>query len=87
MSKNIIFEELTKEERLLLLRAFDYDIDKKGNILTPSKMLIKSKESLDTFLNIDNIALTPGSLEIIEGTPISISKYLREKVEINADKC
>ena len=27
MTKTIIFEELGKEERILLLRAFEYDVD------------------------------------------------------------
>ena len=83
MSREIIFEELGKLERILLLKAFDYDVDDKGYILTPTKMKIPSKEFPDNFIHINQVALIPGSLEVIDGTPISISRFIREKVEVN----
>ena len=81
MPKEIIFEELTKEEKVLILRAFEYDVDSKGNVMNPGGSKIPSKETPNTFLNLDNIALFPGSLNVVESTPASISKFIREKLE------
>lgn len=81
MPKNIIFEELNKEERILLLKAFDYDVDSEGFILSPSGSKIPSKEVPSTFIHINNVALTPGTLEVIDGTPTAISKFIRERLE------
>lgn len=78
MPKQIIFEELGKEERTLLLRAFDYDVDENGNILNASGAKIPSQENPNVFLHVETAALTPGSLEVRDGTPSSISKFLRE---------
>ena len=76
---NIDFEELGKEERKILLRAFDYDVDDKGYILDRAGSRMKSKERPDEFLSVMNVALVPGSLDVIDGTPDSLSKYIREK--------
>lgn len=81
MPKEIIFEELNKKERLLLLRAFDYDVDKEGHIMSPSGVKIQSEETPGKYLQVEDSALIPGSLEVIEGTPTSISKFIRDKVE------
>ncbi len=78
MQREIIFEELGKEERTLLLRAFDYDVDDKGNVLNSSGAKIPSQENPEEFLHVETAALTPGSLEVRDGTPSSISKFLRE---------
>ena len=77
----ITFEEIGNEEKKLLLKAFDYDVDDKGHIFTPSGSQVFSKESPDKALTLDNIALTPGSLKVIDGTPTSISKFIRESIE------
>lgn len=81
MPKNVIFEELDKDKKILLLRAFDYDVDSNGYVLTVSGSKIQSNENPSTFLHIDNVALTPGSLDVIDGTPTSISRFIREKLE------
>lgn len=81
MAKEIIFEELGKEERTLLLRAFDYDVDQEGCILDVSGARIFSKENPNEFLRVEAAALTPGSLEVRDGTPTSISKFIRELEE------
>jgi hypothetical protein len=81
MPEEIIFEELSKRERLLLLRAFDYDIDNKGYIVKPSGKRILSKEFPNECIQINKAAFVPGSLGIIDGTPTAISKFIREKVE------
>ncbi len=81
MQGNVIFEELGKEERKLLLKAFDYDVDPKGYILDRSGAKIPSKEIPSTFLKVDDATLVHGSLKVIDGTPASISKFIREEVE------
>ena len=77
----IIFEELSKEERIVLLRAFDYDVDSEGFILCSAGSRIPSKETPSTFLHVEDSTLIAGSLEVIDGTPTAISKFIRERVE------
>lgn len=85
MPHEIIFEELGEMERILLLRAFDYDVDEEGYVLSPSGNKIHSKENPSEFLLAKNAMLIPGSLEVVDGTPTSISKFIREKVA--SDDC
>ncbi|MGA3289759.1 MAG: hypothetical protein ABSD42_05925 [Candidatus Bathyarchaeia archaeon] len=87
MPKKIIFEELTKEERTLLLRAFDYNVDSEGYILDQTGSKIPSEEAPLEFLKVDNSTLIPGSLGVIDGTPTSISKFIRMKVEAAEPTC
>jgi hypothetical protein len=81
MAKKIIFEELGKEERTLLLRAFDYDVDEEGYIIDPNGSKIPSKEVPSKFLRVEDSTFIPSSLEVIDGTPTSLAKFIREKVE------
>ena len=85
MGKEIIFEELGETERILLLRAFDYDVDKEGFIVTPSGKRIQSKENPKRFIKANFAALMPGSLEVIDGTPTAISEYLRKEKGNDSD--
>ena len=82
MAKKIVFEELNKEERTLLLRAFDYDVDSEGFILDHTGSRISSKEIPYKHLRVEDSSLVPGSLEVLDGTPTAISKFIREKVEV-----
>ena len=84
MSFDVKFEELGIPERTLLLRAFDYDVDEEGFILDPTGSKIRSAEIHYKFLKVEDVMIAPGSLQILDGTPTSISKYLREKVEVPA---
>jgi hypothetical protein len=79
MENEIIFEELGEKERILLLRAFDYDVDEEGYVLTKSGKRIQSKENPRKFIQAKFAALVPGSLEVIDGTPTAISEYLRTR--------
>jgi len=81
MKKELIFEELGKNERTLLLRAFDYDVDSEGNVLDKNGKKITSKENPNKLIKAEFATLVPGSLEVIDGTPTALVKYLREKVE------
>ena len=76
-------EELGIRERVLLLRAFDYDIDSEGFVLDPQGTKMRSDEDPKKYLKIGDVMIVSGagkSLEVLDGTPTSISKLLR-KVE------
>ena len=81
MAKEIVFEQLNEDEMKLLLRAYDYDVDGEGFILSPSRSRIPSEELPTEFLHKSKVALIPGSLKPIDGSPTSISKFIREEVE------
>jgi hypothetical protein len=87
LPKKIIFEELKKQERELLLKAFDYNIDTEGYIIDRTGSRIPSKELPSKFLRVEDSMLIPGSLEIVDGTPTSIAKFIREKVEVGESVC
>jgi hypothetical protein len=80
--KDIVFEELNKKEMKLLLSAYDYDIDSEGYILSPSGHRVPSEEQPAEFLHYKRVAIVPGgSLKPIDGSPTSISKFIREEFE------
>lgn len=79
MDKQIIFQELGEKERILLLRAFGYDVDGEGYVLDFSGQRVKSDENPKRFIQAKFAALLPGSLKIIDGTPTAISEFLRER--------
>jgi len=79
MAKELVFEKLTKEEAMLLLKAFDYDVDEAGCIVTPSGAKIRSDETPKEYLKLEEAALIPGSLDVIDGSAPSISKFIRER--------
>ena len=86
MPQKIVFEELNKEERILLLRAFDYDVDSEDYVIDSYGSRIPSIEVPSKYLKVEESTLIPGSLEVIDGTPTAISKFIREKVELG-DSC
>ncbi len=79
-----MFEELGKAERTLLLRAFGYDVDSEGYILNSNGAKIPSKEIPTSYLRVEDTVLAPGSLEILDGTPTALSKFIHERVEKDA---
>ncbi len=81
MPKELIFEELTAKERIVLLRAFDYDVDRDGYILSQSKEKIHSEENPSDFIHLDNVMLVSGSLQVMDGTPTAISKLIRKETK------
>ena len=85
MLKDIIFEELSEKEKSLLLRAFDYDVDDEKYVIDNDGGRIPSNECPGEFISIENAALTPGSLEVIDSSPTSISKFIRENIEAASD--
>jgi len=81
MKKDVIFDELGKKEQKLLLKAFDYNIDKEGFVLTPSGSRIPSGDVPSKYIRAEDAALIPGSLKVIDSTPTAISKFIREEIE------
>ena len=75
------FQELTDDEKKILLSAFDYTVDEEGNIIdnTLNEKVI-SKTSKNP-INIKNVALLGGSLIITDSDPLTLSRYLRERIE------
>ena len=74
------FKELRLAERILLLRAFDYNVDVEGYVLDVAGVRIPSEENPTRFLSIEEVMIISwgrGSLEVLDGTPTSISKFLR----------
>ena len=71
------FEELSDEEKVLLLSAFDYTINGKREIIDGLlKEPVRSDESV--ILTLDNAAFMNGSLKIINSDPLTISRFIRE---------
>ena len=67
--------------REVLLWAHGYGVDKEGFVIDLEGNRIPSQENPLAAILIDEVLLTPGSLEVLDGTPTAISKYLREQVE------
>lgn len=72
------FEQLGIEEKKLLLRAYNYDVDEEGIIV--DRLLNERVFSIDTqrVVTLENASLIPGSLKVVDTTPLTISKLLRE---------
>ncbi len=83
--KQIIFDKLGEKETALLLRAFDYDVDSEDFVLDTSGKRIASEEIPSKYLKLNEVALTPGSLKVIEGSSEALSRFIREKLEPDAD--
>jgi len=85
VSFDIQFEELGVPERTLLLKAFDYNVDSEGFILDPKGSRIRSDEDPQKYMKIEEAMITSstrGTLEILDGTPTSISKFIRGIEEV-----
>jgi len=76
------FEELGKEEKELLLKAYKYEVNSEGVIV--DSLLKEPVISQDTQrpIKLESASLLPGSMRIIDTTPLTISKFLREKIEL-----
>jgi hypothetical protein len=75
------FEELTDTEKKILLSAFDHSVNENREIID-SQLKEKVLSNINNRpLTLDNAALLPGSLKVVDSNPISISKYLREEIE------
>lgn len=82
---DISFEEIGKEEKTLLLKAFDFDVDEKGVIIDRlfNEKLVSKETNKE--ITIDNASLLPGSLEVIGTTPLALSSFIRKKMELKDD--
>ncbi len=90
------FEELGIPERILLLKAFDYGVDEEGFILDPQGSKIRSDEDPKKYLTVEEAMIVSytsidyledrRTLEVLDGTPTSISKFLRGVKEAEDEK-
>ena len=79
--KDFQFQELKDDEKKILLSAFDYSVDEEGNIIDNTlneKVLSKASKNP---INIKNVALLGGSLIVTDSDPLTLSRYLRERIE------
>ena len=76
------FEELGDAEKKLLLDAYNYEVDEKGIIVDSLLKEPVVSEDIKKPIFLENASLLPGSLKIINTTPLTISKFLREKIEL-----
>ncbi len=79
MEQELIIEELGEEERILLLRANNFDVDEEGYVMNSSRERIPSKQNPKKFIQAKFACLIPGSLEVLDGTPVAISEFFRKK--------
>ena len=67
--------KLSKEEFIVVLEALGYFVNKNGIIIDKN-----GKEQICEFteeeVNINKISIMPGSIKIMNTTPVSISEYL-----------
>ncbi|HLC47204.1 MAG TPA: hypothetical protein VJI75_05755 [Candidatus Nanoarchaeia archaeon] len=81
MEQEFEFQELTFEEKKVLLAAYNYDVDNDGIII--DSLLNEPIRSNTTGkpLTINNAAFISGSLKIIDSDPLTLARFLREKIE------
>ena len=77
----ITLMEIPIKSREVLLWAYDYSVNEEGSIIDREGNRIHSQENPTDEIHIDEVLLVGGSLEVLDGTPTAISKYLREQVE------
>ena len=85
MEKKFEFEEISNDEKKLLLSAFGYHVDENGNII--DSLLNEKKISKITKepFTLKNTTFVNGSLKMLDSDPLTISQFLREEVEKNGN--
>ncbi len=81
MRSDFQFEQLNNAEKRLLISAFGYEVDESGFVVD-SLLKEKIRSNNGGFIHLDKAALLPGSLKIMDSDPLTISKYLRENIEV-----
>lgn len=79
--KEIIFIDITEDEQKLLLDSLGYDVNTEGVIIDrntnkPHKCPITKKK-----VYLKNASILPGSLVIINTSPLTLAEYLSRYVE------
>ncbi len=81
INKEIEFEELGIEEKKLLLGAFGFKVNEDGTVYDEELGTPIFSKRHKGLININEVALMPGSLNLIDSDPVSLSEFLREKIE------
>lgn len=81
MAEQFEFEEITNDEKKILLSAFGYSVDDEGYIIDSLlNQQVISPETKKPF-TLENATFVQGSLKIIDSDPLTISRYLREEID------
>jgi hypothetical protein len=81
MKQEFVFEELSDDEKRVLLTAFGYQVDENRQIIDSLLREPVRSEITRKPLTLDNAAFLPGSLKVTDSDPLTISRYLRERIE------
>jgi len=81
MKKEIEFEELGIKEKELLLGAFGYKVNEDGTIFDEELGTPVFSKTHKGLINIKEVALMPGSLEVLDSDPLTLSEFMRKKLE------
>ncbi len=77
MEKEIKTVNLPISEKIILLKALGYDVDKEGYIIDENKERVSDKYS-ECEIKIENASILPGSTIIIDTNSYSLSEYFEE---------
>ncbi len=83
MKEDFEFEEITEQEKKLLLSAFDFEVDSDGNIIDSLLQEKVISHSTGKPFTLQNVTLVQGSLKLIDSDPLTISRFLREDLKDN----
>ena len=78
------FISLNDEQKLVLLKSLDYDVDNKGYIVDKNNKKIVCVYSNQHVL-FKNASILPGSTIIVNTSLITISEYISEYLEPGED--
>ena len=78
------FISLSDEQKLVLLKSLDYDVDNKGYIVDKDNKKVICKYSNQPVL-FKNASILPGSTVIVNTSLITISEYISEYLEPDED--
>jgi hypothetical protein len=76
----ITIKNTPKDFRIKLLQALGYDVDREGVFVTKDGKPVIDRY-IDKPVRVDNMAILPGSVIVIDDNPISIAYYFEEHKE------
>jgi len=78
------FISLSDEQKLVLLKSLDYDVDHNGYIVDKNNKKVMCKYSNQPVL-FKNASILPGSTVIVNTSLITISEYISDYLEADED--
>jgi len=86
MEKTLKFFNITQEQKRALLKALGYEILEDGFLYDKKNGKPYICPNSDEKVSFDSATIVPGSLLVIKGDPLSVSKYLSEFEEKQVKK-